>query len=118
MATRRSYSLTDYREAVYTDPWVDDIPTTDLRPAREWLADHPPKGTLAELDAIVVEEVVTGDEVPASLLADDPVQPMEKWWWHLGALRRGDYSADYLPAPLRSVYLDALSARLLGDTGQ
>ena len=86
-------------------PWVDDIPTWDLRPARDHLADRKEEANeIAALDEIVIDEVLRADDVSEFLLMDDPAQPLEKWWWHLGAIRRREYPAELLPEYLRVVY--------------
>ena len=108
METIRTYWLSDYHEAVWTAPWVDDIPTWDLRPARDYLADRKEDpDEIAALDEIVIDEVLRADDVPEFLLRDDPVQPLKKWWWHLDAIRRRAYPVELLPEYLRAVYLEA-----------
>ena len=58
------------------------------------------------LDEIVIDEVLRADDVSEFLLMDDPAQPLEKWWWHLGAIRRREYPVELLPEHLRAVYLE------------
>ena len=35
---------------------------------------------------------------------DDPSQPLEKWWWHLNKIAKGEYPIDNLPEHLREIY--------------
>ena len=35
---------------------------------------------------------------------DDPSQPLEKWWWHLNKIAKGEYPIDKLPEHLREIY--------------
>ncbi len=37
-------------------------------------------------------------------LQDDPAQPLEKWWWHLNKIAKGEYPIDKLPEHLREIY--------------
>ncbi|WP_157560477.1 hypothetical protein [Hydrogenivirga sp. 128-5-R1-1] len=37
-------------------------------------------------------------------LQDDPSQPLEKWWWHLNRIARGEFPEDKLPQHLREIY--------------
>ena len=64
------------------------------------------RATLAQLDVLAIEHLVEADtdEIWPAVLADDPAQPLERWWWHLGAIHARTYPAELLPEPLRSVY--------------
>lgn len=53
------------------------------------------------LDAEALEYATELAFVESDLLKDDPAQPLEKWWWHLGAIRNRSYPLDLLPAHLR-----------------
>ena len=37
-------------------------------------------------------------------LQDDPSQPLEKWWWHLNKIVKGEYPINKLPEHLREIY--------------
>ncbi len=37
-------------------------------------------------------------------IEDDPDQPLEKWWWHLNKIVKGEYPVDKLPEHLREIY--------------
>ena len=37
-------------------------------------------------------------------IEDDPSQPLEKWWWHLNRIVRGEFPEDKLPKHLREIY--------------
>ncbi|XSG84502.1 MAG: hypothetical protein ACPW60_12295 [Methylohalobius sp. ZOD2] len=66
----------------------------------------------AELDEILLEEALGPAplNVTERLLEDHPDQPVERWWWHLGALRRGEYPIDRLPDHLMNIYRTARAA--------
>ena len=61
------------------------------------------------LDQILVEEALRGEPtmIMDEVLADHPDKPMERWWWHLGRIRRGDYPVALLPAHVRQVLAEA-----------
>lgn len=61
---------------------------------------------LANLDAIAIDYLMGSDDdqVWPALLEGDPTQPLQKWWWHLGKLRQGNYPADLLPPHLQAIY--------------
>ncbi len=37
-------------------------------------------------------------------IEDDPTQPLEKWWWHLNKIVKGEYPIEKLPEHLREIY--------------
>ena len=37
-------------------------------------------------------------------IEDDDSQPLEKWWWHLNKIVRGEFPEDKLPKYLREIY--------------
>jgi len=37
-------------------------------------------------------------------IEDDESQPIEKWWWHLNKIVKGEYPIDKLPEHLREIY--------------
>ncbi len=88
--------------------WVLDAwpPGSPVRESRDGLADKAlsadETAQLAELDVILLEAATSG-EVLDELLEDDSAQPLERWWWHLGAIRAGTFPPEHLPAPLRAV---------------
>lgn len=59
---------------------------------------------LADIDAGALDFILELDEIAPNLLEDDPAQPLKKWWWHLGKIRRGEYPAELLPAAIRPFY--------------
>jgi hypothetical protein len=100
-----------YREIVRYG--LDLASAPDFAPERERLhARLEGNPDLDALDADVMENLLELPEVDEGWLQDHPGQGLEKWWWHLGALRRGSYPADHLPGPLRAIYLAARSHRL------
>lgn len=64
---------------------------------------------LANIDADVIDEMMRSDLIEADILADDDSQPLERWWWHLGKLRKRTYPVTQLPEHLRGVYLEGLN---------
>ena len=67
---------------------------------------------LAELDEILIDWVVgeNDDAVWWELIEDDPSQPVDRWWWHLGAIRSGTYPTNLLPSNLLQAYDQAKAA--------
>ena len=39
-------------------------------------------------------------------IEDDETQPLEKWWWHLNKIVRGEYPLELLPEHLREIYIE------------
>ncbi len=37
-------------------------------------------------------------------IEDDPAQPLEKWWWHLNRIARGEFPTEKLHEHLREIY--------------
>lgn len=62
-------------------------------------------GDVMHLDELALEHVIDAPEedVWPGILEDDAAQPIERWWWHLGAIRAGTFPPEHLPAPLRAV---------------
>lgn len=91
--------------------WVmDAVPVgTEARSEREWLAglilSEAERADCGDLDGILIEEAMAGAVMP-EVLADDPAQPLDRWWWHLGLIRARAYPAELLPETLRAVYLE------------
>ncbi len=74
------------------------------------LRDRTPSTQLRDLsDQILVEEALRGEPtmIMDEVLADHPDKPMERWWWHLGRIRSGDYPEQLLPAHVRQVLAEA-----------
>lgn len=82
----------------------DRVPTAEL--TDEQLA------ALTEIDTQLIDWVVGEDDdaVWWELVEDDASQSIDRWWWHLGALRNGTYPIDRLPVHLRTVYAEARAA--------
>jgi hypothetical protein len=59
---------------------------------------------LLALDEEALEYVLELPELDDELLQDDLSQPLEKWWWHLGTIRRGTYPVELLPQSVRAIY--------------
>ena len=95
--------LRGYREEV--EFALDQGEGPALRPARERIAAlRLSPDELAELETIdagALELVTDLDYIAPYLLQDDPAQPPEKWWWHLGAIRRREFPPEKLPPFLR-----------------
>ena len=68
---------------------------------------------LNDLDQLALDLVITMDldDVWPGLLEDHPDIPLERWWWHLGAIRRREYPTEFLPEHLQADYRAALSRR-------
>ncbi len=39
-------------------------------------------------------------------IEDDPNQPLEKWWWHLNKIVKGEYPIEKLPEHLKDIYIE------------
>ncbi len=37
-------------------------------------------------------------------IEDDPNQPLEKWWWHLNKIAKGEFPTEKLPEHLKEIY--------------
>ncbi|NPA41172.1 MAG: hypothetical protein GXO18_02755 [Aquificae bacterium] len=37
-------------------------------------------------------------------IEDDPNQPLEKWWWHLNKIAKGEFPIEKLPEHLKDIY--------------
>lgn len=94
-------------DMLVTDAWPPGDP---VRAEREWLAgialNTEERRWLAMLDEALIHDVVYGDCLP-ELYDDDPAQPLDHWWWHLGAIRCGSYPIELLAPELRAVVIDA-----------
>lgn len=108
MVNPRPARLRGYLEEVEFALEMGDGPF--LRETRERLAtlilDDSESTELARLDGFVIDQILTLDEIQPFLLEDDEAQPLERWWWHLGKLRRRTYPAHRLPEHLRTIYQD------------
>ena len=65
-------------------------------------------GDLRQHDVDFIDYVLAyeDDEIWPSLLEAHPEQPLEKWWWHLGAIRQREYPAELLPEHLQEIYAE------------
>ncbi|NEX20998.1 hypothetical protein G3480_11860 [Thiorhodococcus mannitoliphagus] len=106
MAASRLARLNGYLEEVEFALDMGDGPL--LRETRGRLGvlelDAEEEAELGRLDALVVDQVRSLNDIQSFLLEDDPSHPLEHWWWHLGKLRDGSYPANLLPEHLREVY--------------
>jgi len=97
---KRTDPVERYREyAVFQ--FATDGEGIGLREAREALTGIDVRD-YEDLDGLVVDTAIEAEYINPSLLEDDPAQPMQKWWWHLGAIRDGTYPLGLLPEPLRT----------------
>jgi hypothetical protein len=98
--------MTNYRELVRYA--MDSGSAPGFAVVRERLADSAlsdaQRQTLAALDEEALEYVLELPTLDSDLLADAPAQPLDHWWWHLGAIRQGRYPAARLPPSLRAIY--------------
>ncbi|SMF96378.1 hypothetical protein SAMN02949497_3774 [Methylomagnum ishizawai] len=106
MATPRTDYLITYFNEVKFGLMNGEGPA--LREAREALSSlalsDVETAMLLDLDADVVDSLVQFDEIADYLLEDHSEQGLEKWWWHLGGIHRGEYPAELLPEALRRLY--------------
>ncbi len=93
---------------------MDALPmSVEALQARDYLVDETmPPGDVERLhflDQVLMEEALRGEPtiIMADVLADHPDQPLERWWWHLGAIRRGRYPVALLPEHVRAVLAEA-----------
>ena len=49
---------------------------------------------LRRVDDYVISNI---DGLPGDFDEDDPNQPLEKWWWHLKAIKEGRFPRELLP---------------------
>lgn len=81
-----------------------------LRPLREdvdnMVLNDMEQSELANIDAGVINYLLTLSEVSQYLIKDDAEQPLAKWWWHLGKIRNKTYPVDLLPKYVRAVYTE------------
>lgn len=117
MALKRPPLLADYHEVIWYELDVGGgslLPT--LRDRIEQEKEQWNQELLADLekhDEYLLDHVLVTpqEEIWPSLLEDHPDQPLERWWWHLGKLRRGEYPLELLPEPLRRVVEEAKKGR-------
>ncbi len=65
---------------------------------------------LDESDADLLDMVACGVALWPGLLEDDPAQPLDHWWWHVGAIRKGTFPLDLLPKHLREIITSTTAA--------
>ncbi len=82
----------------------------DLQKQRELIYEY---GVEGERNAIVGDRILllnlgyfieNSPEWHGFKIQDDPSQPLEKWWWHLNKIAKGEYPIDKLPEHLREIY--------------
>jgi hypothetical protein len=101
---KRADPLNRYREYAWYQFSMDGE-GAGLRQARDALGEDLAQSQEAgKLDEIVIEATQVNEYINPTLLTDDPSQPLEHWWWHLGKLRARTYPAELLPERLRKVY--------------
>jgi len=109
MAYQGSARLRGYSEEINFALEIGEGPT--LRQARSRISamtmTPDEQDELAELDELVVDQIVNSDDLQPYLLKDDSSIPLAHWWWHLGKLRAGTYPAHLLPDHLRAIYQPA-----------
>jgi len=110
LSEKKTNPLERYREYVEFQLAIDGE-GVGLRQVREKLAQTAAIEGLMELDVFALDSIVVNDYVNIALLQDDPAQPMQKWWWHLGKIRRGEYPVDLLPDSLRMAYSESSMAQ-------
>jgi hypothetical protein len=107
MDPKRSDPLKRYREYAWFQFSMDGE-GVGLRQAREALDERVARlKAVRDLDEIVIEATQVNEYINPVLLEDDPSQPLDRWWWHLGKLRHRTYPAHLLPEHLRAVYEQA-----------
>ena len=107
MDLKRSDPLKRYEEYAFFQFSMDGE-GRGMRQARAALAPSLAQSQeVRDLDEIVIEAVQVNDYIDPVLLEDDPSQPLDHWWWHLGKLRHRTYPAHLLPEHLRAVYEQA-----------
>lgn len=106
MADYESARLRGYAEEIHFALDVGEGPT--LRQARNRISTMiltpEEQRELAELDELVIDQILNFEDVQSYLLEDDLTRPLSQWWWHLGQLRAGTYPAHLLPPALRVIY--------------
>lgn len=106
MAYQRSTRLRGYSEEINFALEIGEGPT--LRQARSRISamalTPDEQRELAELDTLVIDEILNLEDVQVYLVEDSDNHPLAHWWWHLGKLRAGTYPADMLPPHLRAIY--------------
>lgn len=114
MDYERLGQLSGYHNAVWYGSGFG--PGAECRAARDQLVqadltvDH--QQALDSLDETLIDWVVGEDDdaVWWELIEDDVSQPVERWWWHLGAIRSGTYPTGLLPSHLRGAHDRAKAA--------
>lgn len=106
METKRPEQLDEYHELVHYGLIAGEGP--ELSQIREELALLPLSSEeareIAELDAGALYEIIHNADVQDYVLIEDSTQSLNRWWWHLGKLRAGDYPAELLPEYLQAIY--------------
>jgi len=108
MHERTGY-LSFYHELIWYDLETGGghpLPAVREKISRETLLGGDDLGDLQEHDECFLGHVLSAldEDIWPGLLEPHPEQPMEKWWWHLGAIRRRTYPVELLPEYLREIY--------------
>jgi len=99
--------LSGYRELVhYAVPYGEGPGLSATRECVAVLDGDAERSVAAELDELLIEKIMQLDWIDDYVLRDNAAQPMEKWWWHLGAIRRREYPAELLPEHLQEIYAE------------
>ena len=83
----------------FSDPdVVEAIPATREEISRLFSLGEKPEprdmDRLKRVDDYVISNI---DGLPDDFDEDDPNQPLEKWWWHLKAIKEGRIPREFLP---------------------
>ena len=96
----------DYRSAVVEEFAVGE--GVGLRRARAAVAEGglpaDQRRLVDYLDTLVLDGLLGGDYIADYLLQDDAAQPASAWWWHLAAIRKGEWDVADLPPHLAAIY--------------
>ena len=83
----------------FSDPdFIYSIPMARERVARKFYegkkASETDLNRLRRADFYVISNI---NGLPDDFDEDDPNQPLEKWWWHLKAIKEGRFPREFLP---------------------
>ncbi len=89
---------------MYTYSLADsDVIPWNIPSIRESLKDYEEIEEVIENDIWLLEDLKEILKVNPAI-QDDPTQPLEKWWWHLNKIVKGEYPIERLPEHLREIY--------------
>jgi len=104
---RRLDHLSGYRELVHhAVPYGEGPGLSATRECVAVLDGDAERSVIAELDALLIEQIMRLDWIDDYVLRDDPAQPLGKWWWRLGMIRRRGYPVELLPEHLQEIYAE------------